>query len=137
MIEHINNEASKSSLIYKIKDLPEGDYTVTIERKKKKRTQTENACLHLWCESVAIAFNIGGVTKKEVFNKLKDGLEIPWTKESVKEDIFKPIMKVLLNKESTTELETTEAEYVVEMINYNLLKERFNGMRVEWPSEED
>ncbi len=135
MIEHITNEASRSALVCKIKNLPEGDYTVTIEKKKKQRTPTQNASFHLWCEVLAGAFNLAGIDKRQVFEKMKKGIEIPWTKESVKEDFFKPIMEAVTGKKSTTELTTKEISEVVDIINHEFLSKRFNGMRVEWPSE--
>ena len=67
----------------------------------KKRTSTQNNALHLGCKLIADALNNAGLDMRKV---LKPEVEIPWTTLSVKDHLFRPVMKAMTSKESTTEL---------------------------------
>jgi len=96
----------------------------------KPRTPAQNNALHLYCQLVAEALNDAGYDMKLTFEQIH--AEIPWTKESVKEVIWKPIQKAMTTKVSTTELNTIEPSKVYEAIN-RILGERF-GVHVTWPN---
>lgn len=72
-----------------------------------KRTSQQNRAIHLACKKLANELNLAGLDMKAV---LKPNVDIPWGTESVKEFIFKPIMKARYLKQSTTELEKTTGE---------------------------
>jgi hypothetical protein len=63
---------------------------------------------------------------------LKPGVEIPWTGDSVKEYLWRPIQQAQLNKKSTTELTTKEIDAVFDTINRHI-GEKF-GLFVPFPS---
>lgn len=67
----------------------------------QERTLTQNNSLHRGCELIAEALNDGGQDMRKV---LKQDVDIPWTTESVKKHLFKPIMKSMTGKTSTKEL---------------------------------
>ena len=67
-----------------------------------QRTSQQNKALHLGCELIADSLNSAGLDMRKV---LKPEICIPWTTESVKEHIFRPIMILMTNKRSTTELD--------------------------------
>ena len=94
-----------------------------------KRTDLQNRSLHLYCEMLAEALNDAGLDMKTV---LKPEVDIPWTKESVKEHLYKPILKVMLDKDSTTEMDTVNPSEVYQVLDRHLA-EKF-GITVEWPS---
>jgi len=87
--------------------------------------------LHLYCERLAEALNDAGLDMKTV---LKPGVEIPWTKESVKLHLWKPIQKAMTDTDSTREMETTDPSEIYEVLNRHLAQ-KF-GVSVRWPSEE-
>lgn len=94
-----------------------------------QRTIQQNKSLHLYCEMLAEALNEAGLDMRVV---LKPEVDIPWTKESVKEHLYKPILKIMLDKDSTTEMDTVNPSEVYQVLDRHLA-EKF-GVSVEWPS---
>jgi len=81
---------------------------------KGSRTGQQNKGLHLDCKLIAEKLNDAGKDMKVV---LKQEVQIPWSTESVKEYIFRPIMKALFQYESTKELKKTgEIEKVHDVV---------------------
>ena len=94
------------------------------------RTPLQNDCLHSYLEQLAGALNDAGYD----FN---DGkvitLPVAFTKENVKEHIFKKVMNALYpDKQSTTQLDTMQLQHVYENVN-RITSERF-GIGLDWPS---
>ena len=98
---------------------------------RKRRTLSQNAALHLYCERLAEALNNAGYDMKRT---LKEDVEIPWTKEMAKEYLWRPIQKVMTGEESTTEMNTVEPSEIYEVLNRHIA-EKF-GVSVPWPSHE-
>ena len=78
---------------------------VTISRKAKQRTLTQNKAMHLFFGWLAETLNDAGLDMKKV---LREDIDIPWTRESVKEHLWRPIQKAMTDKQSTTEITTVE-----------------------------
>lgn len=76
--------------------------------------------MHLFFEFLAAALNDGGLDMRTV---LKPGIDIPWTPETVKNSLWRPIMKAATGKQSTTELETSEVSKVEEILMTHLVKQ--------------
>ena len=94
------------------------------------RTTQQNKSLHKYCAMVADEMNAAGYSAQEVFT-----LPIRLTPELVKECLFKRIMSAMYpDKESTTELSTTEIQNVFETMNA-ATGEKF-GISMDWPSLE-
>lgn len=68
---------------------------------KGKRTIPQNNAVHLACDMLANTLNDAGLDMKTV---LKPEVAISWSMITVKEYLFKPIMKAKTTKKSTTEL---------------------------------
>jgi len=98
---------------------------------KSKRTLQQNKCLHLLFTQMSDTFNTLGLDMRVV---LKPEIKILWTPEAVKRELFKPVMKAMYGKESTTELTTSEVSKVYEQIA-KLIGEKF-GVEIEFPSKE-
>jgi len=95
----------------------------------EQRTLPQNRCLHSYCEQLADKLNAAGYD----FN---DGkvirLPVQFTRENVKEYMFKKVMKSLYpDKESTRELDTQEIQWVYENLN-RFTSDSF-GVGVDWP----
>jgi len=66
---------------------------------------------------------------------LKPEIEIPWTLESIKMLMFKPIAKAMFDVESTKDLDTKQISEVYEVLNRHTAEKL--GVSVIWPHEED
>ncbi len=99
--------------------------------KEKQRTAQQNKALHKLFEMMAEKLNEAGWDMRKA---LDQSVDIPWSKNSVKEFIWKPIMKAQLGKASTTELTTKEIDQVFETIVRHF-GEKF-GLEVAFPSIE-
>jgi hypothetical protein len=98
---------------------------------KKQRTLKQNNSIHKYCELLAKELNTLGLDMRVV---LKPEIKIMWTPEACKSELFKPVMKAMYGKESTTELTTSEVSKVYEQIA-KLIREKF-GCEIDFPSKE-
>lgn len=94
-----------------------------------KRTDRQNNALHVLFKLLADELNEAGLDMRKT---LKPSVEIPWTGDSVKEYLWRPIQQAQLNKKSTTELTTKEIDAVFDTINRHI-GEKF-GLFVPFPS---
>lgn len=105
----------EAEIFYRLRDIAEMKWQATDKlkefletvRPKKLRTDSQNKGIHKDCDLIAEKLNDAGLDMRKV---LKSEINIPWTTLSVKEYIFKPIMKAMYQKESTTELEKNSNE---------------------------
>jgi len=97
----------------------------------KQRTLQQNKALHKYFEMLAQELTDAGLDMRRT---LKPEVDIPWSGETIKEYIWRPIMTAQLGKESTTELTTSEIDRVFNTITRHLA-EKF-GVSVEFPSIE-
>lgn len=103
-----------------------------IEAKRKQRTLSQNAALHLYCRRLAEALNDAGYDMQKT---LKPGVSIPWNENLVKELIWRPVQEAMTDKHSTTELNTKDPSEIYEVLNRHM-SEKF-GISVSWPSEDE
>ena len=95
----------------------------------EKRTDKQNRSLHLLFKLLAEELNQSGLDMRKT---LKPGVDIPWSGDSVKEFLWRPIQEAQLNKKSTTELTTKEIDAVFDTITRHI-GEKF-GIYVPFPS---
>ena len=104
---------------------------MTEEKSEKPRTLKQNRALHLMFTQLAQDLNDSGLDMRKT---LKPGIDIPWSGKTIKEYLWRPIMKAQLGKESTTEMTTKDIDRVFETIARHLgLK---FGIQLEFPSIE-
>ena len=96
-----------------------------------RRTLKQNNSIHKFCDQLADTLNDAGLDQRAV---LKETVEIPWTMEAVKRQMWKPIQNLMYDIESTTELTTDQVSKVWETMNRHL-GQKF-GVHVPFPSEE-
>ena len=93
-------------------DLVEKHGLVTVNYKVgRTRSTFQQAALEVWCRNTATFFNemdIPRAVKSPIFKKGE--MEAPWSQESVKNEIWRPIQKALTDHESTTK--PTPQEFV-------------------------
>jgi len=97
----------------------------------KQRTLQQNKALHLYFQLVADTLNDAGLDMRTV---LKPGVEIPWTKTTVKEYLWRPIQNIQLMKKSTTELTTRDIDAIFDTMNRHLAN---HGIHEPFPSIEE
>lgn len=93
-----------------------------------QRTDQQNKALYLYFEMLSKALNDAGLDMRVV---LKPEVEIPWTKISVKEHLWRPIQKIMLDKESTTEANTSDYNKIYEVLHRHMAQK--HGITVLWP----
>ena len=96
----------------------------------KQRTVTQNKCLHGWLQQVADTLNSAGFDMRAV---LKHDAELPWSKESAKEFLWKPVQEAMTSKESTTEMNTTDPSAICDAITRHL-GQKLGVELPPWPS---
>jgi hypothetical protein len=97
--------------------------------KPNRLTRTQQNALHLYLEHVALELNNAGWTIQKL---LEHTIEINWTKNLAKELLWRPVQKMLKDKESTTQLDKIEPSEVYEHLNRYLSE--ICGIHVPWPS---
>lgn len=97
----------------------------------KKRTIAQNNALHLWLGQLAHTLNNAGMDMKKT---LKPHVEIPWTVQSAKEHLWRPIQIAMTDKESTKEQERADYSKIYETICRHLAQS--HGITApEWPTK--
>lgn len=92
-----------------------------------RRTEKQNDTLHLYFELIAEALNREGLDVRVVLQVIAEkGVDMMWSKELVKELLWRRIQKKYLNKQSTTQLDSIgEITQIYDMLNKFLAQEFF------------
>lgn len=90
----------------------------------------QRKALHKWCEMVADTLNYQGMDMRKT---LRNDIEIAWTKDNVKEYIYKPVLEALTGKESTEEQSTLDPTEIVDILVKHF-GEKFGVELPQWPS---
>jgi hypothetical protein len=104
--------------------------TEAAPEKPKTRTAQQNKALHLYFTMVAEELNNGGLDIRAV---IKPDVNVPWTSYMVKEYLWRPVQKLALGKESTTDLEKLDIDKVFDIFNAHIAK---FGVHIPFPSNE-
>lgn len=73
-----------------------------LNNNEERVTRQQQKAMHLWFSLLAETLEVSGLDLKQVLTMYP--VNISATKENVKEVIWRPVMKALYGKESTTEL---------------------------------
>ena len=98
---------------------------------KNQRTLKQNKSLHQYFRLLAEELNNAGYDMRRT---LKPGVDIPWSSETVKEYLWKPIQNAQLMKQSTKDLTTKEIDLVYDTLNRHL--GQTTGVTIEFPSQD-
>ena len=105
-----------------------------IAEEEKKRTKPQNNSLHLWLSQVAIILNEAGIDQILFLETLSGKAEIPNTTISLKERFWKPILKALTGKESTTDMDTKDPDAIYQTA-CRVLSTNFGIAPPAWPDK--
>lgn len=100
-------------------------------KKDKPRTIKQNSAIHLLFQMIADELNEAGLDMKKT---LKPEIDIPWNGTTVKDYLWRPLMKAQLGIDSTTEMNTKDIDKVFATLHRHLA-EKF-GITLEFPSIE-
>ena len=97
------------------------------------RTLSQNKAIHLYCKLLAKKFNASGLDMKTV---LKPSVEIPWSQDTVKDQLFKVVMNAMFPEiESTKDLNTSQVSEVYETLNRHTATKL--GVSLAFPNREE
>ena len=96
----------------------------------KQRTGLQNRSLHLYCGQLAQMFNNDGLTFTAFF---KEGFELSWTPEIVKDNIWRKVQLAMTGEDSTTKPKTSDYPKIYEVVNRKLAS---LGYGLEWPNKD-
>ena len=112
-----------------LKEFGNGIYEVNIKN-MDTRTLAQNRSYHLWASMIASTLNSTGMTVPKIIK-----LDTVWSSERIKELIFKPTIKALYNKKSSTQLKKNEFDGLIDTIIQAFASK---GISIpEFPSYED
>ena len=94
------------------------------------RTIQQNKALHKYFTILASVLNSAGFEISKVIK-----VDTPWCAESIKDLLWRPVMKQQLNKNSTAKLTKEEVTQVYDTLNRALSLKC--GVSVEFPSNDD
>lgn len=127
----INSEQSlEAYFVFMRAEFEKHKYLRCTHKTGRQRTGTQNNCIHKLCEQLAQALNDGGEDMRLFF---KDGYVVPFTAETVKENMWRKIQIAITGKHSTTELDRQECSQVYDVLNQNMAE---RGYYVPWPSKD-
>jgi hypothetical protein len=84
---------------------------------EKVKTAKQRASLHVWLEQLAEILNSAGLDQRKV---LKPAFFLSWTKHSVKEYLYKPLLEAMTGKESTEKMNTIEPSEICKELGKHL-----------------
>jgi hypothetical protein len=125
---HIRDEQQRDNFISHVRSMQLPFKAQT--KADGSRSLSQNSAMHLYFRLLAIALNAAGYDQRKT---LKPEAEIPWNDESVKQNLWAPIMRAVTGKDSTSALEKSEVSEVYEVLNRHLASK--TGVSVEFPSE--
>ena len=103
---------------------------VEIGEQENAVTKRQSRALHVWLGLLAQQLNEGGFDMKRV---LKGEVDIPWTKDSAKLYLYKPVLEAMTGKTSTKHMNTVEPSEICKVIGRRLA-EKLGIAIPPWPS---
>ena len=69
---------------------------------------------------------------QSVLLTISENIDIPWSPETIKDYLWRPIMKAMLKKDSTAKLDSNEIDKIYDVLNKTIAER--TGVSVEFPS---
>ncbi len=131
----VNSEFTKDEFIKHVEQLYANKKYITFRwTVGKQRTAQQNRAMHLWLRVLVEKLNAAGLDMKKV---IKKEVDIPWTLDSIKEYVWKPVQEAMYKKESSSDLNTLEMIEVAKVIDRHLQSKFGSDAHVEWPTQEN
>ena len=109
---------------------PDSDdgWIVTIEPKskvEKPKTKAQRDSFHVWLRLLADELNDGGFDQRIVFEALREGVERPWTLETCKENLWRPLQQAMVQKSFTEDLNIKQHDEIYTILHRWLVSNGF------------
>ena len=128
-----NSDESFKNFMAHAKELYEKHHYVTFKwTTGKQRSALQNNALHKYCELLADELNDRGLDMVLVLHREPE-MKISWTKQAVKEKLWRPVQEAMLNKKSTTKANRDEYSKVYDELNRLMID--LHGVSVPWPEK--
>ena len=104
-------------------------YELTLKQVKRTRTSLQNRAMHKYFDLLGSELNAAGYDMRKF---LDPGIDIPWNAGTIKDNVWRPVQRAVVHKESTAKLKTHEVNEV-----YNVLSRHISqnyGIYVPFPS---
>ena len=131
MSHYIKTESDRQEAIKVLTEKPLGEYGFGLEFQDGKRTPPQNRGMHLYFTMLANALNDAGLDMRKF---LKPEIDIPWTPQSIKKELWAKIQIAYCDKESTTELTRKEVSEIYEILARHLSQK--HSIFVAFPEQE-
>jgi len=128
----VNSDASLENFIKHLRALYEDKKYIQIKWSTDKAiTIPQRNSVYLYCELLAKELNGRGL---DMVKTLEHGVEIPWSKGTVKKHIWVKVQETQFENKSVNQLKTHEISKIYDVINRHL-SDKF-GVYVPFPSRE-
>lgn len=132
----VTNGAKQLALdaIQAIEPDPNRPMEVIIRKRKLTRSGKMNRCLHKYCQMLADALNDAGYDFKRFLEVSEYKIDVPWSPELVKEQLWRPVQIARTGHESTTEATNFQYQDVYQIVDQRVGE--LTGVSVPWPHQE-
>lgn len=131
----VNSDYSEKLFIDHVKKLREENGYIRFKMSlAKQRTNKQSAALHVYFKLLADALNDAGYDLRRFF-EARPKIDINWTPELVKRELWAPLQEVVINKSSTADADRKEYTQVYEILN-RFTAEEFS-ISIPFPNKDD
>lgn len=100
-----------------------------------KLSENHFKSMHVYYSQLSEKLNDAGYDFKKFLEVAQYKLDVPWTKDLVKNQLWRAVQISQTSKKSTTEITPYEAIQIYEIVNNRVAE--LTGVSVEWPCEEN
>jgi len=108
---------------------------VPVNGAKRPKTDAQRNSFHVWLGLLAEELNASGCDQRAVFEQMREGVDIPWTKLTVKDNLWRPIQEAVVQKAFTEDLKINEHDEIYSVLHRWLVSKGFPCPP--WPNKWD
>ena len=131
---NLAHKQGKKEAYNKLDYYSEKGVIVEIKQLQQKRSSLQNRALHLYFKMVSDEFISIGYDFHYTNPFTGEITALPYNKDLFKDYVWRPLQKTLCNKESTTEITTSEINLILESLDIFYVK---LGITVKFPNKFD
>ena len=102
---------------------------------KRPKTDAQRNAFHVWLRLLAEELNAAGLDQRVVFEQMREGVERPWTLETCKDNLWRPLQQAMVKKAFTEELKINEHDEIYSVLHRWLVSKGFPCPP--WPNKWD
>ena len=120
---YITKPSHLDNLVSDLDEMGHPEFGYHVEVKTGKRTTKQSNSIWLFCTQLAEALNNSGLEIHMEY--LGKEIEVPWTKDSVMERLWKPVQEAVMGEVSTRKLDRSQVSKVYEVLARHMSSEHF------------